>query len=70
MKDTELIHPNMIPEFTHSEPFALKMKAWSFLRCRHLGMDIVKIESLYGIKEEVANSYEAEWAQAHGYILA
>ena len=71
MKTAEHIYPSMISEYTHTESFALKMKAWSFLRChRGLGMSADKAEAIFGITLEVASLYEEEWATKHGYVLA
>jgi hypothetical protein len=68
MKPAEYIYPEMISEYAHTKEFALKMKAWSFLKCQRLGINVSKIEALYGITKEVADRYEEEWASLHGYV--
>jgi hypothetical protein len=68
MKAVEYIHPNMISEFAHTADFALKMKAFQYLDCRHLGMSPTDSEALYNITEQVANRYEEEWVNTRGHI--
>ncbi|QIL78457.1 hypothetical protein [Hymenobacter sp. HDW8] len=70
MEHTDTIHPDMISEFTHTEEFALKMKAWSFLRAKRFGMTVAKVEALFGITNDVAMQYEREWAEVHNYVYA
>ncbi|MGY2132715.1 hypothetical protein ACW9KT_10830 [Hymenobacter sp. HD11105] len=68
MKTTEHIHPNMIAEFAHSPEFALKMKAFNYLDCRHLGMSATESQALYSVSEGFANRYEAEWTRVRGHV--
>lgn len=68
MKAPEHIHPNMISEFAHSPEFALKMKAFNYLDCRHIGMTPAESKALYTVDEDFANRYETEWAYVRGHV--